>query len=167
MGEAGDTIVLDELEHAWHHRRRWNAAAGREECWRVRGHAFTGRIHLVGSRTSGALWALDLDTYDDAGEILRARRRAPYLGAENVYAAIDAFELGVEPGLGLNAGQGSDPQIELFVSRDGAKTWASAGTSPLGPMGHYDDRTFWTPARPGADRSARASRSSSPIPSSA
>jgi hypothetical protein len=144
MGEAGDTIVLDELEKEWHHRRAWNAAAGREECWKVRGHAFTGRRHIVGSRDSGAVWALDPAVYDDDGAILRARRRAPYLGAENAYASIDAFELGVENGVGLNTGQGIDPQIELKLSRDGGQTWVSAGTSPLGPMGHYDDRTCWT-----------------------
>ena len=41
-------------------------------------------------------------------------------------------------------GQGSAPQAELFLSRDGAKTWVSAGTAGLGAMGHYGDRTVWT-----------------------
>jgi hypothetical protein len=144
FGEAGDTVVLDELEHAWHHRRAWNAAKGREERWRVRGHCFTGVDHLVGSRDSGAIWRLDATAYDDDGAILRARRRAPYLGSENVWASVDRFELGVEPGLGLESGQGSDPQVELFLSRDGAKTWISAGAAPLGAQGHYSDRTAWT-----------------------
>jgi hypothetical protein len=144
LGVAGDTVVLDELEHEWHHRRTWNAALSREERWRVRGHAFTGRRHLVGSRDSNVLWVLDLDAYDEDGAILRARRRAPYLGAENTYAAIDAFELGTEPGVGLTSGQGDAPQAELLVSRDGAKTWISAGLAPLGAMGHYGDRTVWT-----------------------
>jgi hypothetical protein len=144
VGVAGDTLVLDELEHAWHHRRGWNATLHQETAWRVRGHAYVGQLHLVGSRESGALYALDLDAYDDAGTILRARRRAPYLGAENVYAAVDAFELGVEHGVGLNSGQGQDPQIELKLSRDQGKTWVSAGTASLGPMGRYSDRTYWT-----------------------
>jgi hypothetical protein len=144
MGPAGDTVVLDETEHEWHHRRAWNATAGREECWRVRGHIYTGVQHVVGSRDSPLLWVLDLNTYQDDGQIQRARRRAPYMGAENTYASIDAFELGCEPGLGLNSGQGVDPQVELFVSRDGAKTWNTAGAAPLGKMGHYGDRTVWT-----------------------
>lgn len=144
LGAAGDTLVVDEMERAWHHRRRWNAPVGREEAWRVRGHQVVGQVHVVGSRESGAIWALDLNTYDDDGEILRARRRCPYLGADNAYAFLDAFELGVEPGLGLNSGQGLDPQVELLVSKDLAKTWWSAGNASLGPMGAYDDRTFWT-----------------------
>jgi hypothetical protein len=143
-GVAGDTIVLDELEHSWHHRRAWNAIAAQEEAWLVRGHAYVGQVHVVGSRTGGQVWALDLNTYDEDGAILRARRRAPYLGAENAYAKIDAFELGVENGVGLPAGQGSDPQIELKLSRDSGKTWISAGTAPLGALGHYGDRTRWT-----------------------
>lgn len=141
-GVAGMTYVRDETEDRWHRRSAWNN--GREEMWRVRGHAFVGTVHVVGSWDSGSIWALDLDTYDDDGAILRARRRAPYPGAENAWATIDAFELGVEQGVGLTSGQGSDPQAELLVSKDAAKTWTSAGTAPLGPKGEYDDRTEWT-----------------------
>lgn len=144
IGIAGATYVVDESEGQWHQRSRWNATIGREEMWRVRGHAYVGTVHVVGVRDSGSLYALDLETYDDDGEILRARRRAPYPGAENAWAFVDAFELGVENGVGLTRGQGSDPQIELRVSRDSAKTWESAGLSPLGPTGQYDDRTEWT-----------------------
>lgn len=144
LGDAGDTLVLDETEQQWHHRRRWNATLGRWEAWRVRGHAYLGMTHVVGSRDSGSIWALDPETYDDDGEILRLVRQAPYLGAENAWASIDAFELGVEPGVGLASGQGSDPQVELEVSKTLAKTWFSAGTASLGPMGAYDDRTYWT-----------------------
>lgn len=145
IGVAGDTLVVDETEQGqWHHRRAWNATLGREEMWPVRGHAYVGRFHVVGAWASNAICALDLATYDDDGAILRARRRAPYLGAENAWAFLDAFELGVENGVGLTSGQGSDPQVELLVSKDGAKTWFSAGNASLGPMGAYDDRTFWT-----------------------
>jgi hypothetical protein len=143
-GVAGKTFVIDEAERAYHERSAWNATLGREERWRVRGHAYVGTVHVVGSWDSGSLWALDLDTYDDDGAILRAVRRSPYLGAENAWATIDAFELGVENGVGLANGQGSDPQIELHVSKDSARTWFNAGLARLGPMGEYDDRTFWT-----------------------
>jgi len=144
LGVAGETHVFDETESAWHQRSHWNTTLGRDEQWNVRGHAYVGTRHVVGSRTTGALWTLDLDTYDDAGGILRAVRQAPYLGSANDWAFVDAFELGVENGVGLANGQGSDPQIELLVSKDGAKTWWSAGNSPLAPIGEYDDRTFWT-----------------------
>lgn len=144
-GEAGVTLVVDEIEQqAWHRRAWWNPALGREEVWRVRGHAYVGVLHVVLSRDSGTVWALDLETYTDDGQLFRARRRAPYLGAEATMAFVDRFELGVEQGVGLTSGQGVDPQIELRLSKDRAKTWFSAGNAALGPMGNYDDRTVWT-----------------------
>jgi len=141
---GGATLVVDESEQQWHDRSAWNAALGREDCWRVRGHAAVGQLHLVGSRDSGAIWALDLDTYDDDGAILRARRRAPYLGAENAWATIDRIELACEAGVGLTSGQGSDPQVELRVSKDSAKTWFSVGTASMGALGEHGACVYWT-----------------------
>lgn len=144
LGVAGETHVFDETEQQWHMRSAWNTTLGRDEVWRARGYASVGQLHVVGSRDNGSIWTLDLDTYADDGAILRASRTAPYLGSENAFAFIDAFELGVEPGVGLNSGQGVDPQVELLVSKDFGKTWFSAGNASLGPMGEYDDRTYWT-----------------------
>lgn len=170
IGDAGLTPVWDEAEQQWHERAAWNSALGRFELWRPRGHAFVGQLHLVGSRDSGSIWALDLDTYDDDGEILRAVRRAPYLGNENEWAFIDAFELGVEPGVGLQIadvsggyfaladgptlwaaslaagtpGTARDATVALHVSKDLGKTWFSAGAASFGQAGEYDNRTIWT-----------------------
>lgn len=144
-GDAGETYVIDETDgQAWHQRAAWNATLGREEKWAVRGHAYIGTTHVVGARDSGAICALELDTYDDDGAILRSVRRAPYLGAENAWATLDRVELGIEGGVGLTLGQGSDPQIELRVSKDGAKTWWSAGVAAIGKIGEFDTRAFWT-----------------------
>jgi hypothetical protein len=144
LGDGGTTLCVDEAEQAWHDRSAWNTALAREDAWRARGHICVGTRHIVGSRDSGSVWALELTTYDDDGAILRARRRAPYLGAENNYATIDRFELGTEPGVGLASGQGSDPRAELRVSKDMAKTWWSKGTARLGAMGQYGVGVFWT-----------------------
>jgi hypothetical protein len=144
LGPVGTTLCVDEAEQAWHDRSAWNATAAREDRWRVRGHACVGQVHVVGSRDSGALWALDLACYDDDCAILRARRRAPYLGAENSWAFIDRIELGCESGVGLVAGQGSDPQVELLVSKDSAKTWFSMGTASLGAIGEHGACVYWT-----------------------
>lgn len=170
VGDFGLTPVWDESEQQWHHRSAWNSALAREELWRPRGHACVGNLHLVGSRDSGAIWALDLDTYDDDGQILRAVRRAPYLGAESVVSFVDKFELGVEPGVGLQIpdisggyfaladgptlwaaslaegtpGTARDATVELRVSKDAGKTWFSAGAASFGQAGEYDHRTMWT-----------------------
>lgn len=144
-GVSGRTLVFDETEQQWHERSSRNVSAGRDEMWRVRGHVYVGQLHVVGDWTTGAIGALDLDTYDEYGAIVRAARRAPYLGAENAWAFIDRIELGIEVGVGLNDGQGSDPHVELLVSKDSGKTWFSAGTAGIGKIGEYDSTgAFWT-----------------------
>jgi hypothetical protein len=143
-GVAGETWVIDETEHEWHQRSAWNTPLGREEAWPVRGHAYVGTVHVTGTRAGAAICALDLATYDDDGAILRAVRRAPYLGAENGYAFLDRIELGIEAGVGLISGQGSDPQVELLVSKDNAKTWWSAGPAGIGAMGEHGVCAVWT-----------------------
>lgn len=144
LGVAGETWVLDETEHEWHQRSTWNTTLGREEQWAVRGHAYVGMVHVVGARDTGALCALELDTYDDDGGILRAVRRAPYLAGERTEVFLDRVELGMEAGVGLVSGQGSDPQVELLVSKDSAKTWFSAGTASMGAIGEHGACAFWT-----------------------
>jgi hypothetical protein len=144
LGPGGLTVVLDETEQAWHQRSTWNFHEGRDDLWGVRGHAFVGTRHVVGSRDSGAIAALELDTYDDLGAMLRAVRRAPYLSAENAWAFIDRVELGIESGVGQTMDPGADPQVELRLSKDSGKTWWSAGTSSLGRIGEYGTCAFWT-----------------------
>jgi len=143
VGTNGWTPVWDETEQQWHKRSWWNQALAREEAWRVRGHAYIGATHLVGSRDSSVMWALDLETYDDAGALLRAARRAPYLGADNGWVFLDEIELGIESGSGLNLGQGRDPQALLNISTDSGKTWTSAGMAPLGKMGETEASCIW------------------------
>jgi hypothetical protein len=45
--------------------------------------------------------------------------------------------------VGLTSGQGVAPLVELQLSRDGAQTFISAGTKPLGAQGNYLNRTVW------------------------
>jgi len=142
-GDAGVTWVWDATESLWHQRAGWDSVRGVETAWRVRGHACVNGQHVVGSRDSGAVWTLDLDTFDDDGAVLRAVRRAPYLSDENQLGFLDAIEIGTQAGVGLNAGQGSDPQIRLNLSKDCGQTWPITRTTSLGVMGAYGQRVKW------------------------
>jgi len=143
-GPEGRTEVWDETEQQWHTRSFWNQTMGREEAWHARGHAFVGTQHVVGSSLDGAVHVFDLATYTDAGGMFRARRRAPYLGAEADWVTLDEVELGIDAGHGLVSGQGSDPQVNLNISRDHGKTWADAGRGRLGALGETLTRCVWT-----------------------
>lgn len=137
------TLGFDFTESDWHQRADIDVATGLDIQWRARGCAATPQGVLVGDFETGELYFLDMETYTNGGRMLRRRRRAPYLSSDNQWMFLDQIELGLEAGVGLASGQGSDPVVELTLSRDGGKTWESAGEGSVGPMGEYDTRCLW------------------------
>jgi hypothetical protein len=53
------------------------------------------------------------------------------------------LELMFDRGVGLLAGQGSDPQVMMRQSFDGGKTWTSERWRSLGATGDYLARAMW------------------------
>jgi hypothetical protein len=141
--EAIQTYCYDAREQLWHARAAWNATSGVYTRWSARGAISIGGTTYVGDYQFGKLYILDLNTYDDDGDILRRERTTPYLSAENQYVFVHQFQLGTQPGVGLSTGQGSAPVVTLEISRDGARTWVNAGNAPLGPIGAYETRAIW------------------------
>ncbi len=141
--EEIQTYAYDAREQLWHARAGWDDTLGVYTRWRARGSASVGPEVYVGDYDTGDLYTLDLDTYTDNGTMIRRERTAPYLDAENQWLFLDQFELGMQPGVGLSTGQGSAPVVELQISRDGARTWVSAGLAGLGAIGAYTARAIW------------------------
>lgn len=139
---AGLTLVWDGMEKQWHERSSRNVALGEDQKWRVRGICSPQGL-VAGDWTTGSLYDVDLDTFTEDGGMIRRVRRAPYLSAENQWIFLDQFELGIQAGVGLPAGQGSDPAVALNISRDGGHTWESAGFASLGAQGDYEARAVW------------------------
>ncbi len=137
------TWCYDVRSKEWHVRQDWDEASGTYLRWRARGLCSVGQRLIVGDYQSDAIYALDLDTFDHDGDILMRERTAPYLGSDNQFMFLDQFELGMEAGVGLVYGQGSDPQLMLDVSWDGAKTWGPVVTADLGAMGEYGASSCW------------------------
>jgi hypothetical protein len=94
--------------------------------------AFAGKI-IVGDWETGKLYSLNLDAYDDNGDILPAIRQCAHSASpDDTWQFFHRLWIDMETGVGLNAGQGSDPQVMLEWSDDGGHTfpnqmWASAG----------------------------------------
>lgn len=129
------TWTYDQNTQLWHERAWRNPVDGslnrhRSNCMM----AFANKI-IVGDWENPLLYELDLDTFTDNGDILPAIRQAPHVASENnVEQFFHKFWLDMETGVGLVAGQGSDPQVMLSWSDDGGHTfpawterWASAG----------------------------------------
>ena len=138
-----NTYSFDVLEKRWAARAAWITNTGRYGRWAARGITAITSTVLTGDYATGNVYTLDLNTYQDNGGILRRERMAPYPSAENQWGFLEQAELGTQVGVGLAAGQGSNPVTELQISRDGAQTWISAGFGTLGAMGGYLARTIW------------------------
>jgi hypothetical protein len=141
---AGKTWAYDVSTGAWHERAGWSNGAftrHRSQCQMT----FNNKI-IVGDYENGNLYALDLDTYQDNGDIqkwLRSWRPIPENTNTLVRTAQHGLQLLCESGVGLNDGQGSDPQVMLRWSDDGGHTWSSEHWAQMGKIGEYGFRAFW------------------------
>jgi hypothetical protein len=138
------TWVYDVSTQAWHERAGFDAG----QFMRHRSNCqcnFEGNI-IVGDFENGNLYRFDLDVYADNGGVqkwLRSWRALP--PGENNFkrTAHHTLQLNAETGVGLNTGQGSDPQCMLRWSDDGGHTWSNEHWASMGQIGEYGYRTFW------------------------
>lgn len=159
------TYVWDDTEQLWHARAGWDSTHGVFTRWAARGCAQVGGQVYVGDATTADLYTLDQATYADDGAPVIRERAIPYVSSENQWLFVDQVELNAQVGVGLVTGQGSDPLVELWISRDAAQTWVSAGTARLGAMGQYAARAIWRRlGRVRMDRLVLKIRQSDPVP---
>jgi hypothetical protein len=138
------TWVYDVATGAWHERAGWDNGAfmrHRSNCQ----CNFGGNI-IVGDYENGNIYRFNLDVFADNGGIqkwLRSWRALP-TGQNNLKrTAHHSLQLDCQSGVGLNSGQGSDPQVMLRWSDDGGHTWSNEHWAPLGKIGQYFHRVFW------------------------
>jgi hypothetical protein len=141
---ANTTWVYDVATQAWHERAGFENGQftrHRSNCQM----AFNNEI-VVGDFQTGNIYAFDLEDYSDNGQIQKWYRtwRALPTGQNNFKrTAQHSLQLNCEAGVGLNTGQGSDPQVMLRWSDDGGHTWSNEHWAPIGQIGAYGRRTFW------------------------
>jgi hypothetical protein len=141
---ADRTWVYDVATNSWHERAGWSNSVftrHRSNCQMV----FSNEI-IVGDYQNGNLYAFDPEVYADDGQIQRWLRswRALPTGQNNLKrTAHHMLQLDCESGVGLNLGQGSDPQAMLRWSDDGGHTWSNEHWSGMGKIGEYYRRVIW------------------------
>jgi hypothetical protein len=141
---ANTTWVYDVATGAWHERAGWSDGSftrHRSNCQM----AFNNKI-IVGDYENGNIYAFDLNTYADNGQIqkwLRSWRALP-TGQNNLKrTAQHAMQLDMESGVGLATGQGSNPEVMLRWSDDGGHTWSNYRTTSVGKIGEYYYRVWF------------------------
>lgn len=140
--ELGTTLVYDISTGLWHERAHLHSAGYLEQHLGGCCMYLFNKI-LVGSRWDGKIYDMRLDLYSDDSQPLVAERIFTHLSNENTRQRFSSLELALESGVGLQSGQGSDPEIELFISKDMGRTWSDGYTASMGKVGKYLTRAIW------------------------
>jgi hypothetical protein len=151
------TWVFDESTQLWHERAWRNPADAslnrhRSNCQM----AFAGKV-IVGDWETGKLYYFNLDAYDDNGDILPAIRQCAHQATpDDTWQFFHELWLDMETGVGLNAGQGSDPQVMLEWSDDGGHTFPNQMWASAGKIGEFRRRVRYRRLGKSRDRVWRA-----------
>lgn len=137
-GNLQTSLVYDLSTGLWHERSFLNNGIDEQHLGSCCMYAFDKQ--LVGSRIDGKIYHMSLGYYDDAGNAISRRRVYTHLIDELKQIRYNSLEIGFETGVGLQSGQGSDPQVSLRLSKDGARTWSDYYTTSLGAVGRYNQQ---------------------------
>ena len=141
---ANTTWVYDASTNAWHERAGFvDGDFTRQRAENMCNFQFET---VVGDFENANIYTLDLDTYADNGQIQRWLRswRALPTGQNNLNrTAQHSLQLDIQAGVGLNDGQGSDPEVMLRWSDDGGHTWSNEHWVKIGKIGQYGRRAIW------------------------
>jgi hypothetical protein len=141
---ANATWVYDASTNSWHER----AGFDNGDFKRHRSNCQTNFLDkpTVGDFENGNVYTFSLDEYKDNGAVqkwLRSWRALP-TGENNLKrTAHHALQIDMESGVGLNLGQGSDPEIMLRWSDNGGHTWSNYHQATIGKIGQYFFRVFY------------------------
>lgn len=139
---ADTTWVYDVSTEMWWQRLSWNSNTGTYH--RHIGNVFVNfaNLRLWGDYQTGQIHQQSRSFYTDNGAVLRAQRRTPHVWERETRKRIFYSNLQVEftPGVGLQTGQGSDPQALIRWSDDGAVSWENEIWAPIGKIGETKNR---------------------------
>ena len=135
------TWVYDITTQAWHKWLSWDGSQynrHRSNCG-----AIFNNVYLVGDYQNGKIYQLDNAVYTDNGDTIRRLRRAPHLVTDLQRQYFAELQIQFQPGVGLEVGQGQDPQAMLRWSNDGGSTYSNEHWVSIGKVGKYRNRAIW------------------------
>jgi hypothetical protein len=143
------TFVFDATTGAWHERSSRNPTTNTQHRWSPLYAVHTDYGTLLGSQAGPFVLRSSLDVFTEYYDRTHTAQTVPrildtphYWSGMDV-VSIDEFALDIGAGVGLQAGQGSDPQVMLQLSKDGGHTWGSERWRSFGLIGQYDRRVAW------------------------
>jgi len=142
---ADVTWCYDLTTQQWHKRLSWDSAAGAYHRHRSNCYMDFGNVRIVGDYQNGQFYQMSRQFYSDAGSPLRALRRSPHVWQKATRQRVFFAQLQIEftPGVGLQNGQGSNPQCMLRWSDDGGFSWSTEQWVTIGLAGDTKNRAIW------------------------
>jgi hypothetical protein len=140
--ESGDmTLVYDASQQRWH-RRAWRDSSNGLHRDRICHYVNFSGLPLGGDHGNGRLYVIDMGTYTDNGDTIVREIISTHVG-DGEPVSYDEVELYMETGVGLQTGQGSDPQVTLSTSGDYGATFGNERPRSLGLVGQYGIPVRW------------------------
>lgn len=146
---SNKTWLYDSTTQGWSEFLEWDGAWTRH---RSNCAIYAYGRQLIGDFENGKIYELNPNYYDNDGRTMRAMRSTAHVSQDQQMMVLGSVEVVCERGVGLTLGQGSDPQIMLRVSKDGANTWTPEMTRTMGKTGDFQSRArFARPVGAGRD----------------
>lgn len=98
---------------------------------------------LVTDYQNGNVYVLDPDVYTDNGVPIAREIITRHFNEGFRPLSVFALQVDFETGVGLENGQGSNPQAMLQVSKDNGHTWGNERWTSIGAIGQYLTRAIW------------------------
>jgi hypothetical protein len=100
--------------------------------------------NYVSDYSNGNIYLLDPTNYTDNGTAIKRLIQTRHINESGNVLSIDEVFLDMETGVGLQLGQGSNPQVVMQVSKDGGRTWGAERWTSFGMVGQYvGPRATW------------------------
>ena len=149
---AGATWCYDAATQLWHERAWRDPNTSQLTRWRPSCHVYANGEHLLGDFETGAVYALDLDTYSDDGDPILRQRRTTSSESLQQRMFYSCLQVDMQTGVGVASGQGEAPLLMLRYSSDGGHTWSPERTATVGAAGQYGARAKFNRLGSGRNR---------------
>lgn len=128
------TRVYNLTTGTWHDRESYNRTR-----WRVDHVVKFGNRNIAGDDTTGGLYIMGPEYYDEAGSALVMTIQTPPVHAFPYPLRFEGIYIDIIPGVGANSSAAADldPMLMVSWSDNGGKTWSAERLAPLGRQGDY------------------------------
>lgn len=107
-------------------------------------HVYLNGRHLIGDHTTGNIYELVHNKWDENGESIRRVIRSRHISVGGYRYRISNLRFDVKTGVGLDGdGPDTNPQVQLRISRDRGHTWDAPLFRYLGKIGEVGRELIW------------------------